>query len=213
MNFIYIDEGQDFLASLEQCVQNLSQARRLDHAWKWVILSLHSALQGAMVCHLSGTEQRGALTDKSTAKWHEWDEKDRQGKIAYQDDIDEFGLPSKRIKNKKDNLPSDRVANTPALFERLGCSEKRIEGGCGRVISITEKQRKSFNRLHNLRNKFSHFSPKGWSIELCFIKETIYDITEVLCIIVDDDWPFRHMSEKDKERPASKNRKNPFTRH
>ena len=56
-------------------------------------------------------------------------------------------------------------------WSNLHCSATRIEGGCGGVISITEQQIKSFERLHKLRNKLSHFSPKGWSIELSFIEQ------------------------------------------
>ena len=49
------DERRDVVASLEHCALSLTRAKESDGAWKWAILSLHSALQGAMVCHLSGT--------------------------------------------------------------------------------------------------------------------------------------------------------------
>ena len=59
--YVEIDECQDVLVSLDHCVICLGLVEPSPGAWKWVILPLHSALQGAMVCHLSGTAQAGAL--------------------------------------------------------------------------------------------------------------------------------------------------------
>ncbi len=196
--YVRTDERQDVLASLEHCALSLSQAGQSDRAWKWVVLSLHSALQGAMVCHLSGTAQLGALTKKRAAKWLKWHERDRRGEIKRIQDVDEFGRPITRIEKREDEPPVDFVANADELFERLSCPSLRIENGCGGIISIIEKQGKSFKRLHKLRNQFSHFSPKGWSIELEFIEEVIDDVLDVLCSILDDHWPFRNMPEEDK---------------
>ena len=77
--YVRTDECQDVLASLEQCAFSLAQVRRSERAWKWVILSLHSALQGAMVCHLSGTEQLGALRGDDAKRWREWNNNSIQG--------------------------------------------------------------------------------------------------------------------------------------
>ena len=198
--FIHFDECQDVLASLEQCAIGLTQVRRSGRAWKWVVISLHSALQGAMVCHLSGTIQLGALTEKSSKEMLDWYEKDRRGEIKYlQDGEDEFGAPKMRTEYKTGNPPIGKVAGAATLLERLGCSEKRLEGGCGGVISITEQQKSSFNRLHHLRNEFTHFRPKGWIIEIGGIEEIIFDILGVLRLIADDYWPFRDMSDEDKK--------------
>ena len=183
--FIRTDEHQDVLASLEQCAFSLAQVRRSERAWKWVILSLHSALQGAMACHLSGTEQLGALEKRSVENWHQWNEK------CIQDDAEDSGDPRRK------RLARERLADINELFRRLHCSEARIEDGCGRVISITDQQRASFQLLHDRRNEFTHFSPKSWIIDLCSIKQAIEDVLNVLCLIADDGWPFRHMAEQD----------------
>ena len=171
--YVHTDEHQDVLGSLEHCALSLQQARRSDRAWKWVVLSLHSALQGAMVCHLSGTAQLGALTKKSAEKWLE----------RYDKDEDQ-------------PLPRECVASAKELFKRLSSPLLRIEHGCGQIIVITEKQQRSFMRLHNLRNEFSHFRPKGWSIELEFIEEVIEDVLDVLCMIQKDPWSLLHMPEE-----------------
>lgn len=179
--FVRTDECQDVLGSLEQCAFSLAQARRSERAWKWVVLSLHSALQGAMVCHLSGTEQLGALQERDATRWREWNNK------SIQEGDEDTGDP-----------PPERLADASELFKRLHRSAARIEDGCGGVISITEQQNASFKRLHELRNEFSHFSPKGWSIGLGGTKQAIDDVLNIMCLIADDGWPFRHMTEKDR---------------
>ncbi len=195
--YVEIDECHDVLASLEHCSLSLKQTQQSDRAWKWVVLSLHSALQGAMVCHLSGTALLGALEKKSAEKQVEWDERDRRGEIQYvQKGIDEFGTPIMHIKNKKDRPPQEFVASADKLFSRLSCSSKRIESACGEILEITEGQKIAFRRLHNLRNEFSHFRPKGWSIELKYIEDIIEDILNIICLILDDPWPFMHMPEE-----------------
>ena len=113
--FIHFDECQDVLVSLEQCVTSLAQIRRTRCAWKWVVISLHSALQGAMVCHLSGTAQLGALAGKSSKEMLDWHERDRRG---------ELDVPEMRAKYKKGNPPIEKIADAVTLFKRLDCSEE-----------------------------------------------------------------------------------------
>ena len=167
--FVRADECQDVLGSLEQCAFSLAQAGRSERAWKWIVLSLHSALQGAMVCHLSGTERLGALQERDATKWREWN-----NKSIHEGDED------------ADDPPPERLADANELFKRLHRSAARIEDGCGGIISITEQQKASFKRLHELRNEFAHFSPKGWSIGLSGTKQAIYDVLNIMCLIADD---------------------------
>ena len=173
--FVDTDERQDVLSSLDNCVLSLTRSRDFGGAWKWVVLSMHSALQGAMVCHLSGTAQLGALTETSAARWRRWYE--RSGRAG------------------KSNLPPvERVAAASELFRRLSTSEGRLEQQCGAVIEITDRQRESFRQINLLRNELVHFGPKGWSIDIDVIREAVLDALDVLTLIAQDPWPFRHMS-------------------
>lgn len=183
--FVRTDECQDVLASLEQCAFSLAQARRSERAWKWVILSLHSALQGAMVCHLCGPGQLGALQERSAENWRKWNEQ------YIQDGAEDSGDPARK------RLARERLADATELFRRLHCSAARIEDGCGGIISITDQQRDSFEFLHDLRNQFTHFSPGGWSIDLFGIKQAIEDVLNVMCLIADDGGLLRCMTEQD----------------
>ena len=199
--YVRTDERQDVLASLEHCAICLADTERSDGAWKWVVLSLHSALQGAMICHLSGTDGVGALNSKCARQWSNWHERNRCGKIEYIDEgvDDVLGLPVRRPRSLSDQPPSDRVASAPDLFKRLGSESERIGRACGRIIEITAAQRESFKTLNDLRNDFTHFSPRGWSIELQLIEDVVPDMLDVIAQIADDWWPSHHMSPEERE--------------
>ena len=171
-SFIRTDEALDVLASLETCAYSLASTKESDSAWKWAVLSMHSALQGAMVCHLSGSDNIGALQEKSFKAricWHE-----------------------KRRRNSNSKAPENKIANACELLKRLSGRSPRFEEA-GEIIEITETQRKSFKRLHDLRNEFTHFPPQGWSIEIVLVRESLSFALEILELIAKDPWPFRDM--------------------
>lgn len=175
--YLRFDERTDVLASLSVCLMCLRNVGGEFSLWKWAILSLHNALQGAMVCHLSGTANIGALSYKSATEYLEWFKGER-----------------------KDNPPKERLAYPNMLFKRLSNENKRYEGGAGAVLKITDSQKDSFRRLHNFRNDFSHFTPKLWSVELTGLPGIFMNMIEVIEIISNDEWPFRHMNDNDKLR-------------
>lgn len=199
---IEFNERTDVLASLHlclMCLRNLSDDPAL---WKWAILSLHNALQGAMVCHLSGTANIGALSDKSATARLEWFERGRRGEINKIDDgIDDvLGVRKIRFATTQDNPPIEQLADPLTLFNRLYNGTKRYECGAGEVLVITDSQRDSFRRLHKLRNDFAHFTPKGWSIELAGLAGIFLNMVEVLDKIFADDWPVRYMKSLEREQ-------------
>lgn len=199
--WLRINEHSDVLASLSLCEMTVSNVSHDIGLWKWAILSLHNCLQGAMVCHLSGTARVGALTSKCAESWLEWHDKDRRGEIEWvKNGIDEFGVSQKRIKKKSDFPPKDHLASPSVLFDRLHDSSKRYEGGCGKILIVTPNEQKAFNQLNNLRNDFAHFTPKGWSIETTGLPDIFLNIAQVLQKISTDPWPFRNMSSFERER-------------
>jgi len=199
--WLRINEHSDVLASLSLCEMTISNVSHDIGLWKWAILSLHNCLQGAMVCHLSGTARVGALTSKCAESWLEWHDKDRRGEIEWvKNGVDEFGLPQKRIKKKSDYPPKDHLAKPGVLFERLFDSSKRHEGGCGGILNITQNEQKAFNQLNNLRNDFTHFTPKGWLIETTGLPDIFLSILQVFQRISADPWPFRYMDSSERKR-------------
>jgi len=191
--WLRIDERTDVLSSLSLCLNCLEMTPVAPANWKWAILSLHNALQGAMVCHLSGTMGLGALDQKTISEWHDWYERDSLGQIKrIPDGVDELGIPQFRFASAKDKPPRERLADTRELFERLHNIGRRCEIGAGKMLTISEDQHSSFKQLHSLRNGFAHFTPKGWSIELGGLPRIFNDMVGVIAMIAGDPWTFRH---------------------
>ena len=202
--WLRVDECNDVLASLSLCFRCLQSLDEDPGLWKWAILSLHNGLQGAMVCHLSGTAQLGALSDKSVDDWLAWHERDRRGEIQrIEDGIDELGIPKIRFARKEDYPPKERLADAKVLFKRLYSEGKRREGGAGAIVAITQSECESFLRLRELRNSFSHFTPKGWSIELAGLPRIFVNMVGVLEKMFADPWPFRNMTKEERDRLAN----------
>ena len=66
-----VDEREDMLNALEHAVEVTSTLDVTPLNWKWLLISIHNALQGALVCTLSGSDGTGALGDKSAkAVWN-----------------------------------------------------------------------------------------------------------------------------------------------
>ncbi|MBP2562004.1 hypothetical protein J2857_004795 [Neorhizobium galegae] len=183
--WLNIDEQTDVLTSLLGCSFMIAQVDQQPAFWKHLIVTMHSALQGAMVCHLSGTAQLGALSEKSIKKTLEWHERDRRRKT-------EGGKPKED--SPRDPYPAARLAEAPVLFERLWQEEKQVEG-LGSVLELSEEQKTSFAKLHELRNDFSHFTPKGWSIELNGLPRICLNILNIIKLIQKHGWAFRHLDD------------------
>ncbi|HXG79782.1 MAG TPA: hypothetical protein VNJ31_10660, partial [Methyloceanibacter sp.] len=140
-NYIHFDEIDDVLASVRLLAQLVPKLPTDPWAWKWVIIAAHNALQGALVCALSGPAGVGALEKQSAGAVLDWFEK-RTG-----------------------NPPKKRLADFNTLVAR-GCNAERMSYLGAIPLCLDSQQRKDLRRLNDeFRNNFMHFTPKGWSIE------------------------------------------------
>lgn len=199
--YIVFDEFSDFLNSLAMCIRCLKALNEDKTMWKWAIISLHNALQGAMVCHLTGTAGVGAGRRDYTKKMMEWHDRDRRGEIRRKP-LGEtiLGIQSHKIVDSKDFPPVEKLARAKELFVRLSDESKRIEREVGAIIRVTENQKRAFEKLDVLRNDFSHFTPKGWSIEVSGLPTIFINLINLIETISKDPWSFRHMSTDQKSR-------------
>ena len=66
--WIRTDEAEDAAGSVRHALRAGEMTANDPQAWKWVALALHSALQGACVCHLTTTAAPiGAVTSATPA--------------------------------------------------------------------------------------------------------------------------------------------------
>jgi hypothetical protein len=63
--YLRTDEIADVVAALDLLGAVSPLLLRHPPLWKWLIIAAHNALQGAMVCALSGTAGVGALDNRS----------------------------------------------------------------------------------------------------------------------------------------------------
>lgn len=171
--YIRTNEISDFLCSLAWTKIALDQVEINSDNWKWVVLSLHSTLQGALVCHLTGTANLGALERGSAYdKWFAW------------------------LHNQTGDAPRrPRLADLKELSKRLQDQGSRLEVA-GDIISLTQQQKLAIELLHELRNQFTHFQPQAWSIEVVGLRPMLASVVDVVSSIAKEHWPFRHADEQ-----------------
>lgn len=108
--------------------------------WRWVVIALHSAAQGAMVLSLRHGNGLLALSDKSYAAWM----------AAYE---------------KREPPPPEKLDNYLNLYKKVKHKEWGQVSGNSRFVPTCSEDA-DIKRLNSLRNEFIHFTPKGWSLEV-----------------------------------------------
>lgn len=151
--WVKTDQWADVASSLEHLAMSLRLVKEKPQEWKWAIIACHSALQGTLICVLSGSNGLGCLTDRSTTAVLRWIKASRSD-------------PSTKH-------PDERVAELPVLIERACDSNYMGEFG-GAPVSLDDDAAWRLEQLHHLRNRFSHFRPSSWSIEITGLPHIIY---------------------------------------
>lgn len=148
------DEHEDLICSLEHAAGTARAVSAQPYQWKWLLLSLHSALQGAMICALGGNAGTSASTEKMGK-----DEGTRDRSEATQ--------------------PEEWLARPAKLFAECQKRGRMSESG-GQPLSLTASQIRSFAFLDELRKEFVHFRPIGWSIEKARLIEATSEVLQIL---------------------------------
>jgi len=174
VEYLRTDERVDLINSLEHCLLSLRLAKQNPLDWKWVLLSLHGAVQGAIVFALGPGSDIYTLTDRSIKETLEWHDRDGRGEIQWIEFHDEDGLPGRRLADAKDAPPERRLADLNTLYKRVQ-KPKYMRGAMVHTASPAEQD--AVRRLSELRHEFVHFLPKTWAIELAGLP----DITQ-LCV-------------------------------
>jgi len=195
-SWIQLCEQSDVVSSLQACLRNIQAIEEDPSAWKWVIISMHLALQGAMVCHLSGSAGFGALTKKSVEETQAWHERDRQRALARSTSGGENAPPTEEPCDPKDPYPEEHLADPLTLLKRLTNEKKRFDHSGGGHIHLEDRSVLAFKRLHkSFRNHFVHFSPKSWSIEVTSMPRILLDSLDIADKVAADPYPFRNLDD------------------
>jgi len=148
-----------------------------EQVWKWLSLGMHSALQGACICHLVTTAAPvGAVTKKNAAEWLSYFEASRNDPNA--------------------KPPATYLLDLPSLLKQVrkphSAGNRSNENG----ISITDGELRRLKSFHtDLRNQFTHFAPRGWAIEISGTTYLESLVSRIVAEIQDAGWAFRQKGE------------------
>jgi len=175
---IRTDEAQDVAGSVRHVLRCWDLATDDPHVWKWIILALHSALQGACVCHLvTSASPLGVVTKRNTKEWLEYFEESRTNPSLKQ--------------------PKTVMMNLPELLKAVRKENSAGRPGAGGKVKVSEPELQILTHLHeNLRNQFTHFEPQGWSIEVSGMAKISHLIARIINEIFDCGSAFMHLSPK-----------------
>lgn len=140
------DEIEEFIGGLEHCAELAGAVGDNVMRWKWLILALHNTLQGVCTCALRGQDTAGIsmLTESSAKKvWHWLDVKSR--------------------KDPNSPMPDEKLAAMTELYKRVQKTEYLNEA---HRLATHDQMNKDVKKLNELRNRFSHFVPGGFSLEV-----------------------------------------------
>ncbi|MBZ0162821.1 MAG: hypothetical protein K8H74_08920 [Notoacmeibacter sp.] len=173
-NWIRTDEAEDVVASIRHVIRSAKFVGEDPVAWKWVVIALHSALQGACVCHLTTTAAPvGAVTERNAGEW-----------LAY----------FERLRtNPNAKPPKTYLMSLPDLLRAVRKPHSAGGGGNTAGVAISESELSWLRRFHEeIRNQFTHFEPMGWSIEVSGIPEIAKLVARIIGEILECGWAFRH---------------------
>ena len=180
-SWIQTDEAEDVAGSLRHVIRVAEYVEKDAQAWKWVVLALHSALQGACVCHLTtAAVPIGAVTERNAVEWSNYFEELRT--------------------NPNAKLPKTYLMALPDLLKAV---RKPLSAGDGRNsagIAISDAEFDWLKRFHDsVRNQFTHFKPMGWSVEVSGIPDIATLISRIIGEILEMGWAFRHQDVAQRE--------------
>ena len=175
--WIQTDAAEDVAGSLRHLLRCRDIAPSDQQAWKWIALSLHSAIQGAWVCHLFTTAGPiGAVTKRNKVEWLAYFEEGRS--------------------NPNTIRPQTYLMALPDLLKAIRKPESEGDGSNVGGVMLSDEELTSLNQFHeSIRNQFVHFEPLGWSLEVSGIPELAQLIARLIFEIIEAGWAFRHKKE------------------
>ena len=180
MNELYVTEYLEALNSLKYIKEQLLQLENDNYRWKWIIIALHNSLQNFMVCVLRGSNNLDVLTNKTSDKL--------LSELNFRMKVD--------VSNWND--PEGRLDNFSNLFEKIQ-SDKMLKYFKGKKLEPTDTQKFYINTLNDLRNKFIHFIPQGWSLTITKLPDLTLETINIIYFLAFESRNFRWKEISQKE--------------
>lgn len=173
--FIDVDEAEDVAGSLRHALKAAQFTQGDPQAWKWVLLALHAAVQGACVCHLTTTAAPvGAVTQRNAGEWLAYFEASRTDAAA--------------------EPPRTHLMALPDLLKAVRKAGSAGDGSNASGVAISGAELALLRRIHDeVRNQFVHFEPMGWSLDISGVPGLARLIARIIGEMLDMGWAFRRL--------------------
>jgi len=170
------DEVEEFIDALERSADFLGAVASDLRLWKWAIIALHQALQGAFICalvghHASSHAVFGKKVRKEYLRWHE------EG----------------RTSDPKWSEEKQPLASFLELFERIKDPDFLPEP---HRLDASPEIDPDDKRLNELRNDFIHFLPQGLALEVSGMPRIARHSSEIIAHLAIEKRAFRLNDEK-----------------
>lgn len=179
--YLETDEAHEVSYSIQHAVFLIDNIKGDPYMYKWILLALHSALQGACIGHLVRTDGvSGIVTPRSQKEW--------------------MTFLHEGIDQEKATVPKTIILAMPDLLKAI-----RKPGSCGgdslTNIELTDNELHCLKKIHSeIRNQFIHFNPLSWSLEVSGIPKLGALIARIIEDIDAANWAFRHLEEDIRSR-------------
>lgn len=176
-NWLTTDEADDVAGSIRHALRSAAFLADDPQSWKWVTLALHSALQGACVCHLTTTAAPiGAVTKANAKEWLAYFEESRTSTQA--------------------KPPQTKLMALPALLKEVRKAQSAGDRSNEAGVAVSDKDLNWLRYFHDVvRNQLVHFEPMGWSLEVSGIPDIAALSARIINDIAHLGWAFRHRDE------------------
>lgn len=155
--YLRTDEESEVANALRLAARLAAELEADPMLWRWIIIAIHNAAQGMMVLSLRHGNGFLALTDecfKATMEAH----------------------------NNDSQHPPQKLDTYMNLYNKVKSPNTGQVGGNKRFVP-SGTQGSSIKRLNSFRNEFSHFTPKGWSLELDGLPRICRDVASLISFL------------------------------
>jgi len=159
-NWFETNETQESVISLQMMSEQLDHLAKTGnkHYWTWIIVGLHTALNGFMVLALRGTNDLNVFTENCAKQWL----------TAYYSNSGKY--------------PEPRLDSFLNLYNKIK-SEKMNLYTNSKIFIPRGTQDSSVEKLNCLRNDFVHFVPKNWLIEVSGLPQITEDCIDIITFL------------------------------
>jgi hypothetical protein len=153
-NYLITDGFVETVSSFETVSDELVKISTDPYRWKWVVLAMHSGLQGMMVLALQGSNGLHVLKNEDAKRWLD----------AYENGV---SLPTDLQLDQFINLYKKIKSDLMLLY--VNSNKFQPEGTQGNSIKF----------LNRTRNEYVHFTPKLWVLELNGLPDILLDNLDI----------------------------------